>query len=909
MLFKTLRLINTITLNIKTVITKIFFTTALSLFFLSTWAQERSISGIVTDSLQNPLPWANVIAIPKDKSEGMKFAITDEKGRYKLLLSKKTVYEISVTFLGYEKFSYQILPDNPIQNVTIKLKPSNNLLGEVVIMEQPVTKNHDTLSYNVEAFKTGDERKLKDIVEKLPGIEMDKNGQITVQGKKVTKLTVDGRDFFGSGTKMAVDNIPADAVKGIDFVDKYQSVGFLRDFDESEELAMNIKLKKDKKKFAFGSVEAGSDFEDKYLGHANLFYYSPKTNINFIGDANNAGQQFFTYSNALDFNGGYGSMMRDGIFGNSVYDSDLYSLIESKDYTSRENLFGALNLNSQLSNKLKFSVYAIGSGTKSGSERLTDKEYFLGESGYKELYSTNGNTESKFGNSKVVFDYTPSDMESFYFMTKVKYSEDISYKKDISDIDDISSEFKQNSDNAAVALTQNIEWHKKLSKDRALSAGISYNYNNKSPRQQWISESPLLQGLVPLVADSIYRINQLNGGISNRLNLIAKHYWNITNLSQINISVGNYYVNDTYSTSENQQLSDGSTVDFSQSGFGNQMSLFFNDLFISTHYKFKKGVSIVNAGVYTHYFLWDIEQGSKTAKQKIAFLPDVSLKFKFTSTMDLNLDYQIKSQFPQSQNLTENYSLQNYYSVMKGNPTLENELYHTASVYYSLFSMFRKLMLYIRFDFNKKISGILYQTKIEEQKHYNFPVLLNNPETSYSFSSSVSKGVRKFRFVINLNVRLSDYLQEINGNMASYRSINQMYMPEIRTNYKKWPNISVGYQIGQSQLISAEGKNAMITGKPTFSFKYDFLKGMILNANYFIEHNKDQTTGQTNRFDMANVSIYYQHKKSPWGFEVSATNLFDSKARISYSVSDYLSEINKNYIMPRIFLVTISYNL
>jgi len=273
-------------------------------------------------------------------------------------------------------------------------------------------------------------------------------------------------------------------------------------------------------------------------------------------------------------------------------------------------------------------------------------------------------------------------MESFYFMTKVKYSEDNSNNNDLSEINDTSSFFNQNSDNGTFSLAQNIEWHKKISKDRALSVGVNYNYNNKSPRQQWISESPLLEGLVPLVTDSIYWVNQQKEGVSNRVNLIAKHYWNITNLRQINISIGNYFVNDTYTTSENQLLSDGSLVDFSQLGFGNQMRLIFNDLFISTHYRFKKGISIVNAGVYTHYFLWEIQQGLNTARQKIAFLPDVSLKFKLSSVMDLNLAYQIKSQFPQSQNLTENFSLQNYYSVMKGNPTLENELYHKASMYY-----------------------------------------------------------------------------------------------------------------------------------------------------------------------------------------------------------------------------------
>jgi hypothetical protein len=896
-------------LVIKTVIRKIVFATVYLLFFLSISAQERSIKGVVSDSIENPIPWANVVAIPQDKSDGPKFAVTDDKGRYQLFLSKKISYEISVTFLGYQKFIFLLSPDNPIQNINIKLQTANNMLGEVLIIEQPVTKHHDTLSYNVEAFKTGDERKLKDIIEKLPGIEMDKRGQITVQGKKVTKLTVDGKDFFGGGTKLAVDNIPADAVMGIDFVDKYQSVGFMKDFDESEELAMNIKLKKEKKKFAFGSIDAGSDVNDKYVGHANLFYYSPKTNVNFIGDINNAGQQFFTYSNVRDFEGGYGSMFREGIFGKELFNGDLYNLTQNQHFTNRDNKFGACNLSSQLSNKLKFSCYVIGSITSIGDQSISDKNYLLNELSYDEKCSSKGITNNNFGISKFVFDYSPSDMESFYFQTKVKYSEDRSIKNIVSDIENIRSNFDQNSKNKVSSIVQNIEWNKKISRDRAISAGISYNYNDKSPEQNWISDTLLLQGLIPLVTDSIYRVNQQKRITSHKLNIVVKHYWNVTNLSQFNIWLGNYYVNDAYQSNEKQLLSDGSAFDFNQAGFGNNMKLIFNDFFISLNYKVKRGIATMNLGFNNHYFLWEIEQGLKTSRQKISVLPDFSLKFNFTSTMDLNLAYQIKSQFPQTPNLSKNYTLQDYYTVQKGNPGLENELYHNATLYYSNFSMFRKLMMYVHFTFMKKISGLTYQTKIENQKYYTYPVLISNPETSWSFGSNISKGIGKFRLVLGANMNLSDYLQDINDNLLKYRSISQIIFTEIRTNYKKWPNISLGYQFGQSTIKSNDTKNAMFTGTPSFSVKYDFLKGMILNVSYRIEYNRNQNTGQTNRFDMANASIYYQHKKSPWGFEVSTTNLFDKKTMVRCSVSDYLSVIDKTFIFPRIFLFTISYNL
>jgi len=424
-------------------------------------AQEWSITGVVSDSVQNPIPWANVIAIPQEKSESMKFAITVDKGRYKLLLSKKMSYEISVTFLGYQKFIYQLSPDNPAQNFNIMLHTASNMLGEVLIIEQPVTKHNDTLSYNVEAFRTGDERKLKDIIEKLPGIDMDKNGQITVQGKKVTKLTVDGKDFFGGGTKLAVENIPANAVNGIDFVDKYQSVGFMRDFDESDELAMNVKLKKDKKKFAFGSLEAGTDLNDKYFGHSNLFYYSPKTNINFIGNSDNSGQEFFTFRNVMDFEGGVGSLMNDGIFGNSLYNSELYQLVENQHFTNRENKFGAFNLSTQINYKLKFSCYAIGSGTNTGTSSQSIRQYILDENGYIENFASKSKIDNRFGLGKIVFDYKPSDTESFLFQTKLNYSENNEESQDISTIDTNSSAFLHLNSGNNSTFNELVEWHKK----------------------------------------------------------------------------------------------------------------------------------------------------------------------------------------------------------------------------------------------------------------------------------------------------------------------------------------------------------------------------------------------------------------------------------------------------------------
>ncbi|MBS3992558.1 MAG: carboxypeptidase-like regulatory domain-containing protein, partial [Bacteroidetes bacterium] len=239
-------------------------------------AQNYTLKGVVNDSLQNPLAYANVIAKSDDVTKNLKFAITDDTGYYQLELSKNNKYSITVSYLGYSSANFELNADKNItKNITLLEAPNN--LKEVVI-ELPVTVKQDTIIYDTKRFVTGEERKLKNVLQKLPGVEVDKNGLVTVQGKNVTTMLVEGRKFFDGSTKLAVENIPADAIDKVQVLDNYSEVSFLKNLSDSDQMAMNILLKKDKKEFAFGDVEAGKGNADKYRAHSNLFYYSPKWN-------------------------------------------------------------------------------------------------------------------------------------------------------------------------------------------------------------------------------------------------------------------------------------------------------------------------------------------------------------------------------------------------------------------------------------------------------------------------------------------------------------------------------------------------------------------------------------------------------------------------------------------------------
>ena len=275
------------------------------------FSQTRTLTGEVADDANLPLENANVIAKPLQEKASLKFAIADNKGRYRLELDNNVKYEITVSYIGFleEMFVAEANSNNTTHN--FRLKTTGENLKEIVIKHdfKPLIIKKDTLIYDVKAFANGNERKMKEILEKLPGVAVDKKGNVTVQGKKVTQMLVEGKSFFGGGSKLAVENIPADALEKIEVIDHFNQVGFMKQVSDSDDLAMNVKLKENKKKFVFGEVEAGKGNEKYNLAHAALFYYAPKINLSFIGDINNIGKSTFTFEDLIRFGGGYSSFL------------------------------------------------------------------------------------------------------------------------------------------------------------------------------------------------------------------------------------------------------------------------------------------------------------------------------------------------------------------------------------------------------------------------------------------------------------------------------------------------------------------------------------------------------------------------------------------------------------------------
>ena len=236
-------------------------------------------------------------------------------------------------------------------NYPINLKEGTQLKELEIVYEMPVSISGDTIIYNADSFKNGTERKLEDVLKKLPGVEVNKDGEIEVEGKKVQKIMVEGKDFFDGDTKLATKNIPADALEKIQVLRNYNEVSNLKGLENNEEnVAINIKLKQGKKNFWFGDMMAGigigmGNKVDRYIVNPKLFYYNPKFSINVIGNKNNIGELPLTAQDYFKFTGGFKNMMRKGGSSFNVVSNDLGIMgLRNNQAANIESSFGAATL-------------------------------------------------------------------------------------------------------------------------------------------------------------------------------------------------------------------------------------------------------------------------------------------------------------------------------------------------------------------------------------------------------------------------------------------------------------------------------------------------------------------------------------------------------------------------------------
>ena len=877
----------------------------------NSYTQQITYSGKVSDTLQNPLQYANILAIPESKDLEITFAVTDANGNYMLRLAANQTYELTVSYLGYKTQVLQLTTTDQDMVKDFVLEDNPDQLDEITInYTPPITIKKDTITYDVSKFTTGEERKLRDALKKLPGVEVDREGNVKVQGKKVTKVLVEDKTFFTGNSKLAVNNIPADAVDKVEVLDNYNEVAMLKGLQDSEDMAMNIKLKEDKKKFAFGDIEVGAGYKERYVVHPNLFYYSPKTNINLIGDLNNTGVKSFTFQDYIEFEGGFGRLLDDASSYFSLYNSDFAQYLNNNNFTANTNQFGALNIRQAINNVTDISGYIISSNSKTDTASETLNVYQNIADPFTEDRTVNNQAHSFFTIGKLTLDYDPSTKEDFAYNSFVKVSNNDSNGLITTINPNQNNSIGTTTDVRAFNLKQNISYSRKLSKDHTATLEATYNFLNDKPITEWLTNQQILQGLIPLEDDTVFNILQTKRSKSQNANAIIKDYWVLNNFNHIYTSVGFNASFNAFFTQDVQQLSDGSINNFNSDGFGNDFGYDFINTFLGIEYKFQIGKTIFKPGLFYHGYQWRTEQaGISENFSKTLLLPQMNTKVEFSNSEKLNFRYRLNAHFAGVNQLANNFVLNNFNSVFRGNNQLDNQLYHTASLSYYKFSLFRKLNFNLSTSFNKRVQSIKTVTQLDGIESFNTPLLFDQPEHNWRLSGSISKKIKNIKYSLRGNYSYNDFFQLLNDSVDLNISKSVSATAGIETSFKNFPNLELNYTKDFSNYRANATENQFENDRFEVFLEYDFFKDFIFKADYTFDNYNNKNQNINNTFDTANASLFYQKEDSPWGFEISATNIFDVRFRQSNSFNAFFISDSRTFILPRIVLFKLSYKL
>jgi len=894
------------------------------LTFSVTAFSQVKLEGVIKDSLGSPLELANVIAINKATKSLDSYAITNDDGVFRLDLKKNTTYSIQASYIGMKSLDQPLetKEDDMVQDFVLF---QDNSLDEVELTyEMPVTVSGDTLVYNADSFNTGTERKLEDVLKNLPGVEINDDGQVEVEGKVVSKLMVEGKDFFDGDTKLATKNIPSNAVDKVQVLKNYSEVGQLGGVTNNQDnIAINIKLKDGKKNFWFGNITAGggdSDANELYLAQPKLFYYSPEYSVNFIGDLNNIGEVGFSRRDYYNFSGGFRSPSRNSGTNLSLGNNDISSLVlqnnRAKDINTK---FAAANFSWSPKKTLDFGGFAIFSNTKNELQENRSTQYSDADLGIpNEDTESNTIQNNDLGLVKLSTKFQPNannQLEYEALGNLSKSSQDQQFNSSI------NGSINQLEDINPFSFNQSLNYYYTLNETNIFAFEAQHLIKDEDPFYNAILEdkanySGTANDLGLNGSQINYDLAQEKRVQSNQVD--AKlDYWNILNKkSNINLTLGTIASRQQFDSKIFQNLDDQSVLDPAPTIAGglstNDISYNFSDIYLGLHYRLKYNNFTFTPGVSAHaYSISNIQSNEKTTDNFYRFLPDFNMRYDIKKSETLNLTYRMQTQFTDVSQFASGLVLNNYNSLFTGSPELQSALSHNVNLSYYSFNMFNYTNIFANINYNKSIDNIRTESIFSPGSviRVSTPFNSNFADENLSASGRYQRTFGKLRGSVRANLNYSKFNQFIQGRRSVNESFSQTYRAEFRTNFRTAPNVDLRYRYSIQDNNLGANTTKFFTKSPTIEVDALFLKSFTFRTDYSYNDFSDEQNS-INTYEFWNASLSYRKDEdSKFEYELKATNLLNTRSQNQSNASNISVSATEYFIQPRYLTFRVRYEL
>ena len=874
---------------------------------------QITLQGVVKDSIGTPLEFANVIALNQDTQKLESYGITTEDGRFKLALEKNTNYKIQVSYIGMKTAQQDLTTANEDVTMDFNLLEDNTLDAVELIYEMPVSIKGDTIAYNADSFNTGTERKLGDVLKNLPGVQINDDGQIEVEGKVVSKIMVDGKEFFDGDTKLATQNIPSNVVDKVQVLKNYAEVGQLSGVTNNQDnVAINIKLKEGKTNFWFGTVTAGggaSNDKELYLFQPKLFYYSPDYSINIITDLNNLGEVAFTRRDYFNFTGGFNSPSQQSGTNINLGSNDLGFLTaqnnRAKDISSK---FGAANFSWSPKETLDLSGFAIFSNNKTYLQENRDVRYTDPNFGIPDE-STQSNTvqRSDLGMLKLSAKYKPNVNNQLDYDVMGRLSKE---SQDQDFFSTVNGSIVQLEDASPYSINQNLDYYYTLDDSNIFALNVQHLLQDEDPFYNAILEDKAnydgtANNLGLNGAQLNYNIAQDKRIKTNQLDAKLDYFNILNNTSNINLTLGTILSTQKFNSEIFQFLDNGTvfnpTPTINDGLDTNSIKYNFSDIYLGMHYRLKSGIFTFTPGVSAHaYSAKNTQQGITVTDNFFRLLPDVNILMQIKNNEQINLTYGMQTQFTDVSNFAKGLVLNSYNALFAGSPDLESALSHNVSLSYNSFNMFNYTNIFASLNYNKSIDNIRSLSVFEPGSVVRVSSPFNSgfADETASANGRFQRTFGKIRASVNGSFSYSKFNQFIQNTQSVNESFTQNYGTQLRTNFKSAPNVTLAYNYSVQNNNQGNNNTKFYTKSPSVEVDALILKAFTFRTD-FSYNNFSDGEKTLNNFKFWNASLgYRKDQDSKLEYEIRATNLFNTKSQANSNVGAVSVSATEYFIQP-----------
>ena len=838
-------------------------------------------------------------------------------------LKNNSNYKIQVSYIGLRTINETL--DTKEADILKDFVLRSDIALDEVIVKMPVVVRGDTLIYDADSFKNGSERKLEDIIDKLPGVEINESGQIEVEGKVVNKLMVNGKDFFDGDTKIGTKNIPSSAVDKIQVLRNYAEVGQLSGVRNNQNnFAINIKLKQGKESFWFGNVTAGagdSPDENLYLVQPKLFYYNPKYSINFISDLNNIGEVALSRRDIRGFGGGFNAPSRQSGTSINLGDNSLNFLTNQRNALKIENKLATMNFSYSPNKSLDLSGFLIYNNSRILSNEFNRIQYTNPDLGIPDEATEQSNTElSNQGLLKLSASYKPNGMNQVDYDILARISNDSQAKNNFSSILGNTDQFDEVT---PFSINQNLSYYYTLDENNIFAFAAQNLNKNENPFYNAVLENnsdeldPFDSTASALGLDTSrenYNLSQNKKILSNQLDAKLDYYHIINPKSNINLTLGTLLSRQEFNSNIFQFLTSGSDLQpiplFNNGLAKNDIEYTFTDVYLGAHYRFKTGIFTFTPGFSVHaYGNKNIQFGETVSDKFLKVLPDFETRIQLKKGESLTFNYNMRNQFTDVTRLARGLVFNDYNSLQYGEPDLQNALSHNLSLLYSSFNLFNYTNVFARASYSNNIDQIRGLTNFENVIRTSTFFNSNFADENFNIFGRIQRTFGKVRASLNTNFNYSKINQFIQDRQSLNERFTQTFTPGIRTNFKVAPNISLRYRYSITNNIQGSRETKFITKVPSLEFDAFIVEKFTFKTNYSLT-TQDQVDGESESFQIWEATLSYRKDKdAKWEYEFKGTNLLNVNSQVRNNANNISVFNSVTFIQPRFLTFRVVYQL